>query len=700
MLNHILVLTNDPLEVKMLKTALAPSKDLFKVEWLTLLSSGIERLSVSNIDAIIVNLSLPDSSGIETFDKLFAAVPQTPILTLSLTDKTELAEEAVTRGSQGNICKDYLDSKIIPQTLLNIIQRKNVEEIFNQDKVRAEIALNSINDAVICTDLSAKIDYLNTSAVKMTGWSKKEAYGLHINEVFNIVDGATQEPPLENPVYLVLEKNEPMGLNAGTLLIRRDGKELSIEDSISPIRDPRGEMTGVVIVFHDITAEREMSKKMEHLAQHDFLTNLPNRLLLNDRIAQAISLAERANTQFAIMFLDLDNFKHINDSLGHDTGDKLLQSVTERLSSCIRSSDTVSRQGGDEFVILLTSSKHGSDTTLIANKILQALNRPHYITQNPLHITTSIGISVYPTDGKDAQTLIKNADTAMYGAKDTGRNNYKYFRNEMNVRAVERQFIESQLRLALEKEEFELHYQPKFNLITGAITGVEALLRWQHSEWGITNTKKFITVAEESGLIVPIGNWVMREACMQAKRWIDAGLKPMQVAVNISWIEFHQDNFVEGVRQVLLESGLDAKYLQLEITESVLMRDADTSAKMLHQLRNMHVQIALDDFGTGYSSLSYLNLFPVSTLKIDQSFVNDIHSVKDEAIIVSAIIGMANKLKLCVVAEGIENKTQLEFLKLKDCEEGQGYYFSPPLRGELLAELLTANKLEILEVLK
>jgi EAL domain-containing protein (putative c-di-GMP-specific phosphodiesterase class I) len=288
----------------------------------------------------------------------------------------------------------------------------------------------------------------------------------------------------------------------------------------------------------------------------------------------------------------------------------------------------------------------------------------------------------------------------MYGAKATGPNNYKYIRNEMNVRAVERQLIESQLRLALENEEFELHYQPKFNLITGVITGVEALLRWQHSEWGITNTKKFITIAEESGLIVPIGNWVMREACMQAKRWIDAGLKPMQVAVNISWIEFHQDNFVEGVRQVLLESGLDAKYLQLEITESVLMRDADTSAKMLQELRNMHVQIALDDFGTGYSSLSYLNLFPVSTLKIDQSFVNDIHSVKDKAIIVSAIIGMANKLKLCVVAEGIENKTQLEFLKLKDCEEGQGYYFSPPLRGELLAELLAANKHEILEVLK
>lgn len=699
MLNHILVLTNDPVEATMLKAALGQTKSLFKIEWLTSLSSGIERLSKNNIDAVIVNLSLPDSKGIATFDKLFAAVPHTPILTLSLSEKTVLAKKAVTHGSQGNLSKAYLDSKIIPQALLNIIQRKNVEQNFNKEKVRAEIALNSINDAVICTDLSAKIDYLNASAVKMTGWSKKEAYGLHINEVFHIVDGDTHEPPAENPVYLVLEKNEPMGLNAGTLLVRRDGKELSIEDSVSPIRDKNGEMTGVVIVFHDISAAREMSKKMEHLAQHDFLTNLPNRLLLNDRIAQAITLAERTDTQFAILFLDLDNFKHINDSLGHETGDKLLQSVTQRLSSCIRSSDTVSRQGGDEFVILLSSSKYGSDATFIADKILKTLNRPHHINKSALHITTSIGISVYPADGRDAQTLIKNADTAMYGAKETGRNNYKFFRNEMNVRAVERQLIESQLRLALEREEFELHYQPKVNLNTGIITGAEALLRWQHNEWGITNTKKFITIAEDCGLIVPIGNWVMRQACMQAKRWIDLGLKPMSIAVNISAIEFHQENFVDSVNQILSDSGLDAKYLQLEITESVLMRDAETSAKMLHQLRNMQIQIALDDFGTGYSSLSYLKQFPIDVLKIDQSFVNDIHSVKDEAIIISAIIGMANNLKLCVVAEGVENKIQLDFLKINDCEEGQGYYFSPPLCGDAFTKLLNTKKLEFAEAL-
>lgn len=695
--NNILVLTNNPIEANMLKVALGASKKLFKIEWLSLLSSGIERLSSSHIDVIIVNLSLPDSNGIATLDKLFAAVPHTPILTISLLENTALVKKAVRHGAQGNLSKAYLESEIIPQTLLNIIQRKHVEEDVNKEKVRAEIALNSINDAVICTDLSARIDYLNASAVEMTGWSKKEAYGLHINEVFNIVDGATHAPPAQNPVYQVLEKNEPTGLNAGTLLIQRDGSELPIEDSVSPIRNKRGEMTGVVIVFHDISAERELSKKMEHLAQHDFLTNLPNRVLLNDRIAQAISLAQRTNTQFAILFLDLDNFKHINDSLGHETGDKLLQSVTKRLSNCIRSADTLSRQGGDEFIILLSSSQYGLDVTLTANKILKELSFPHYITKNALHITTSIGISIYPADGLDAQNLIKNADTAMYGAKETGRNNYKFFRNEMNVRAVERQLVESQLRLALEKEEFELHYQPKVNLNTGNITGVEALLRWQHQEWGITSTKKFISIAEDSGLIVPIGNWVMREACIQAKKWINAGLKPIKVAVNVSAIEFHQDNFVEGVSKVLLETGLDAKYLQLEITESVLMRDASTTANMLQQLRNMQVQIALDDFGTGYSSLSYLKQFPIDVLKIDQTFVADIDSVNDEAIIVSAIIGMANNLKLCVVAEGVENSTQLEFLKMKDCEEGQGYYFSPPLSGDAFAKLLTKTQPEFAE---
>jgi len=311
MLNNILVLTNDPNEAEMLKAALGQSKKLFRIEWLRHLSSGINRLRMADMDAIIVNLSLPDSSGIATFDKLFAVAPHTPILTLSLSEEATLAKEAVAHGAQGYLSRAYLESKIIPQALLNIIQRKQIEEDINQQKVRAEIALNSINDAVICTNLSAHIDYLNTSAVEMTGWSREEAYGLHINKVFNIVDGSTNQPPLENPVHLVLERNEPMGLNAGTLLIQRDGMTIPIEDSVSPIRDHNGEMTGVVIVFHDVSAAHEMAKRMEHLAQHDFLTNLPNRLLLNDRIAHAITLAQRTNTQLAVLFLDLDNFKNI-----------------------------------------------------------------------------------------------------------------------------------------------------------------------------------------------------------------------------------------------------------------------------------------------------------------------------------------------------------------------------------------------------
>jgi diguanylate cyclase (GGDEF)-like protein len=475
------------------------------------------------------------------------------------------------------------------------------------------------------------------------------------------------------------------------VLIRRDGHEVAIEDSASPIHDWDGKLTGAVIVFHDVSAAQALSMKMAHLAQHDFLTNLPNRVLLNDRIAQAITLAKRGGTQLAVLFLDLDNFKHINDSLGHETGDKLLQSVTQRLSACVRNSDTVSRQGGDEFVILLAGGKYGEDAALTADKILAELTMPHSVGKYELHITTSIGISVYPEDGQDAETLIKNADTAMYHAKEKGRNNYQFFRSAMNIRAVERQFIEANLRLAVEKQEFVLHYQPKINLDTGMITGAEALLRWMHAEWGMVLPERFVPIAEDCGLIVPIGRWVLREACTQAKQWMDAGLAPVSISVNISALEFRQKNFFEGVRDILNDTGLEAHCLQLEITESVLMRDAESSTAILQQLKNMGVQLAVDDFGTGYSSLSYLQQFPIDVLKIDQSFVNDIASATGNGIIVSAVIGMGNSLRLRVVAEGVENQVQLAFLKARHCEEGQGYIFSRPLVADQFAELLATG---------
>ena len=565
-----------------------------------------------------------------------------------------------------------------------------VNEYIYQIKTRAELALNSIGDAVICTDINGNIDYLNVAAEKMTGWAREQANGQPIDRVFNIIN-ATTRLPAYNPVKLVLLSNKPSGLAADTLLITRDGTEVAIEDSTSPIHNKEGQLTGVVIVFHDVSTSKAMATKMAHLAQHDYLTNLPNRVLLNDRIAQAITLANRHQTQVALLFLDLDNFKHINDSLGHATGDKLLQSVTKRLKDCVRESDTVSRQGGDEFVILLAENNNSNDAALSAQKILDELKAIHTIDKNQLHITTSIGISLYPTDGLDAEALLKSADTAMYYAKEKGRNNYQFFMPEMNTREAERLIIESHLRLALEKQQFTLSYQPKVNLITGQITGAEALLRWQHDEWGELLPNAFIAVAEDSGLIVPIGRWVLRHACKQAKSWQNKGMQGITVAINITAQEFLQKDFVEDVRATLIEARLEPHFLELEITESVLMRDAERSKKILDQLNQMGIKLAIDDFGTSYSSLSYLQRFPINVLKIDQSFVQNIGTANDDGIIVSAIISMANSLSLSVVAEGVENSHQLAFLKAHHCKEGQGYFFGHPLKAEQFSGYLLNN---------
>ena len=618
----------------------------------------------------------------------------------SLGLKNEIAQDnSLANTKSESYLKDNLrhDAKALAAIVMqanlqdpNILEPVVVDKLVYKEKVRAEIALNSISDAVICTDIDGNIDYLNHAAEKMTGWSRSEANGQAIEKVFNIISATTRQPAC-NPVEAVLLSNKPSGIAADTMLISRDGLEISIEDSTSPIHNWDGELTGVVIVFHDVSFSKAMATKMAHLAQHDFLTNLPNRVLLNDRIAQAITLANRHHTQFALLFLDLDNFKHINDSLGHATGDKLLQSVTKRLKDCVRESDTVSRQGGDEFVILLAENKNSNDAAVSAQKILDELKAAHHVGKHQLHISTSIGISVYPADGLDAETLLKNSDTAMYFAKDKGRNNYQFFIPDMNTRAVERLIIQSNLGQAIEKNQLVLHYQPKVNIYTREITGVEALLRWQHDEWGEVFPDIFVPVAEDSGLIIPIGRWVLRHACMQAKSWQNKGLAPITMAINISAQEFLQKDFVENVRAALIESRLQPQFLELEITESVLMKDTEMARKTLHQLKQLGVILAVDDFGTGYSSLSYLQRLPIDVLKIDQSFVQNIESAEDDGIIVSAIISMANSLNLRVIAEGIENANQLAFLKAHHCEEGQGYLFGHPLKAEQFSAHLLKN---------
>jgi diguanylate cyclase (GGDEF)-like protein/PAS domain S-box-containing protein len=665
---------------------------LFKVVWVRRCSDGLERLGqdevqrADTIAAVLADLFLPDSQGIETFNRLFRAAPHVPILILSAPQHEEIAKAAVQQGGQDYLLKTRVDSYVLPKALSSMLERAAIAEALFEEKERAQVTLNSIGDAVMSSDVQGNVTYLNLAAESMTGWSRAEAAGHPLEEVFRIVD-ATTRAVVQNPMALAIRENKTAGLTPNCVLIRRDGVEAAIEDSAAPIHDRRGQVTGAVMVFHDVSVTRALSLRMSYLAQHDSLTDLPNRVLLNDRLTQAIALAHRRRQRLAVLFLDVDRFKHVNDSLGHDVGDRLLQSAAQRLLACVRTSDTVSRQGGDEFVILLSEVTHGKDAAITAQKILSALRPPHCIDQHNLHLTVSIGISIYPDDGTDAVTLMKHADFAMYHAKDRGRDNCQFFKPDMNARALERQSLESSLRRALEREEFVLHYQPQVNLLTNAIVGVEALIRWRLPQRGLVAPAQFVPIAEECGLIVPIGRWVLREACRQARAWRDAGLSPMGMAINISAVELRNKDFVAGVGAILAETGLSPGDLELELTETFLMQDSEFTGTALHALKKLGVRLALDDFGTGFSSLSHLKRFPMDTLKIDQSFLRNLTTASDAGI-VSAVISMGRSLGLRVVAEGVRTSEQLAFLQAHGCPEGQGYYFSPPVEAREFIQLL------------
>ena len=568
------------------------------------------------------------------------------------------------------------------------IDRLALEKALYNERERARVTLQSIGDAVVCVDISGRVTFLNQVAEQMTGRTLENASGKPVGEVLCLLDPAGKAVVLD---ALGKGREETKSLNSS--IVTPEGKEISIDYSVASIHDSSGEVTGTVYVFRDVSASRATALQITHTAQHDFLTGLPNRILLNDRIERAIAHAARYKTKVVVLFLDLDGFKHINDSLGHPVGDILLQSVAKRLTDCIRSADTVSRQGGDEFIILLTEVTELLDAGTKAGRILRAIAEAHSTEHHDLHVTGSIGISVYPDDALDAATLIKNADTAMYQAKENGRQCYRFFKPAMHIRAVERQSIEESLRRALKGQEFELHYQPKVNLKTRAIVGAEALIRWNHPTRGRISPAEFIPVAEDSGLIVPIGAWVLREACEQARKWADEGLPPLTIAVNVSAMELADDGFPDRVFKTLQETGMPPSNLELELTESVLMKRADSAVSILQTLRNKGIRVSIDDFGTGYSSLSYLRKFPVDALKIDQSFTRQISSDGEDTVIVKAVIGMAHSLNLRVIAEGVETIEQLQFLCAHQCDEAQGYHFSKPVPAEAFAATLKAGAL-------
>jgi diguanylate cyclase (GGDEF)-like protein/PAS domain S-box-containing protein len=661
----------------------------FRVEWVTALSSGLERLRSGGVGAVVLNLTLPDSQGLETFDKLFQAAPQVPILIVSEAAAEEVAMKAVQRGANDYLRKDQADGFRLRRAVRTMMDRRAAVAM-SLENAASNVTLDSIGEAVLRTDSHGKVLYLNRVAERMTGWSREEALGRQVTEVLHIVDGAGTECgdamiPGENETAKTVDRS------TNCVLVRRDGSECGIENRVTSIYDPDGTLTGSVVAFHDVTAARAASREMSRLAQHDFLTGLPNRMLFKDRLQQAISLADRQNRQLAVMFIDLDHFKKINDSLGHAVGDELLQSVAGRLLGCVRRTDTVSRLGGDEFLILLSQLEHAADAAVSAQKILRALAVPHIIDDKRVDTNACIGVSTYPNDGEDAEELISKADTAMYEAKQRGRHSYRFFQAHMHARLAARQSLEGDLRYALGRDEFLLHYQPQYNLQSGQITGVEALLRWKHPHRGLVAPAEFVPLAEECGLIIPIGRWVLLEACKQHRAWSVAGGGVARIAVNVSTAEFGDKDFLSGVRAVLIATGVEPRNLELELTESVLMNDAEAAVVIMAALKAMGVQLAIDDFGTGYSSFTYLRRFPSDALKLHQSFVQDITSDPNDAMIVGAMINIGQSLRQRIIAEGVETLAQLSFLKLHGCGEGQGYFLSRPVVPEEAAKLFKAD---------
>lgn len=559
----------------------------------------------------------------------------------------------------------------------DISERKRSEETI---RLWATVFENS-GEAVMITDPDNRIVSVNTAFTEITGYAPGEVIG----ENPAILGSGRHEAAFFAEMW---HRLDACGHWQGEIWDRRKSGEIYPKWlGISAVRDNADKLTHYVAIFSDISERKAALQKIEHLANHDALTSLPNRLLLSDRVEQALASADRRQRRIALLFLDLDRFKTINDSLGHPAGDALLREITRRLLGSVRETDTVSRLGGDEFVVLVTDLGDDETVAMVAQKILEVAQQPFCTEGHTLAVSASIGIAMSPTDGTDFDTLLKKADTAMYHAKDAGRNTYRFYTEQMNANALERLYLQNRLHHALERGEFRLHYQPQVALDSGRIIGVEALLRWQNPDLGLLPPDHFIPLAEENGAIVAIGEWVLREACRQGRAWSDAGIGPLPVAVNISPLQLQQSDFAERVLRILDETGHAPRLLELEFTESVLIQDVERVLEQISTIKAAGVSIAIDDFGTGYSSLSYLKRLDVDRLKIDRSFIRDIGSDPDDAAITRAITQMARSLRLRILAEGAETTEQTRFLLAEGCEEVQGYLYSRPLSAENLERL-------------
>jgi len=543
-------------------------------------------------------------------------------------------------------------------------------------------ALEAAANSITVTDAKGNIVWTNPAFSALYGYSAEEVMGKNCS----LLRSDVQDARFYKEMWDVISSGRTW---RGEIVNRRkDGALIPEEMTITPVESQPGTITHFIAIKQDISERKLAQQRVNYLAYYDALTGLPNRMLLREHLNTAVAAARRRGRGVALLFLDLDRFKIINDSLGHSFGDLLLRQVASRLKNEIRQEDTVARVGGDEFLILLNNVENFAEVEVIATRIVKSVMGEFVIQGRTVSVTCSLGISVFPEHGEDAEALIKNADMAMYSAKEQGSNTFCFFTDEMNMALMERLNLENGLRSAIDKGELFLVYQPQINIANGSVIGMEALIRWQSREWGLVMPDRFIRVAENSGLIVPIGEWVLRTACRQMKQWQDNGLLLAPIAVNVSAVQFRQEGFRELIKQVLDETGLDPQYLELELTESLLLSNEDVMFEVLNGLKSMGLKLAIDDFGTGYSSLSYLRQFPVTKLKIDRSFIREVELNLDDAAITAAIISMAKVLDLKVIAEGIENEAQLLFLMKHECDEGQGYFFSRPLNVQAVESFL------------
>ncbi len=565
----------------------------------------------------------------------------------------------------------------------DITERIRAEEVLN----RYQLLFEHASDIILFFRPDGKILEANTAAVNTYGYSREQLLAMNVSDL--------RAPQTKSLFAVQIDQVERKGLLYETIHQLRNGRTMPVEVSLQATE--LGNEKVLLGIIRDVTDRKKAEETINHLAYHDPLTDLPNRILFFDRLTVALANAKRNKQMLAMMFIDLDRFKMVNDMMGHAMGDQLLKKVGRQLQACVRSNDTVARIGGDEFTILLPDINREEDAAKVAQKIIGELKKPWHINGYEFQITVSVGIVLYPNDGEDAETLTKNADTAMYRAKEQG-DNYQFYTPSMNIKNIRRMEIEVALRKAMENGELQIYYQPQVNIAKGLIVGFEALIRWNHPEKGVILPIEFINVAEDTGLVIPIGEWVLKTACAQNKAWQDAGYPPVRMAVNLSAYQFRQKNLVDMIVSILRETGLEPRWLELEITESTAMQDVEFSLIMMKRLRDMGIRIAMDDFGTGYSSLGYLRKFPLTTLKIDRSFVHDVLTDLEDAAIVATIIVMAQNLKLNVIIEGVENEEQLAFFEQQECYEMQGYLFSKPAPAaetEKLLQKMTAFQVSI-----